>query len=193
MKCDPNIDQLDQIFRSDSEGILSSDTKSKLHEKLWSENVSLDPISESNRCICWRYLLCLISPTNKNDWANELNQSVAIYVDMKSTTSPSVINVGLDPLSDENPDILSYFDSLEKVKSIELDLNRLYMSGIDDEYFQTKRRKGILQSVLLLWSVQNPSISYRQGNTLPDILHSILFLIPNAVKLYQKNHRLQIF
>jgi Rab-GTPase-TBC domain len=172
MKCDPKIDQLDRIFRSDSEGTLSSDTKSKLHEMLWSENVSLDPISESNRCICWRYLLCLISPTNKNDWANELNQSVAIYIDMKSTTSPSVINVGLDPLSDENPDILSYFDSLEKVKSIELDLNRLYMSGIDDEYFQTKRRKGILQSVLLLWSVQNPSISYRQGNsTLPEILH----------------------
>ena len=178
MKCGPNIDQLDQIFRSDSKGFLSSDTKVGLHKKFWSENASLDPISQSNRCICWRYLFCLISPINKNQWANDLSISVAKYLDLKSRTSPSIINVGLDPLSDENPDILSFFDSIEKVKSIELDLNRLYMSGIDDEYFQTKRRKGILQSILLIWSVQNPSISYRQGSVMScyKLLHSALLL-----------------
>lgn len=163
MESGPDIDQLERLFPSDSQGILSNDTKSKLQEKIWSENVSLDPISASNRCICWRYLFCLISPENKHQWARDLSSSVAKYSELKSKTSPSIINVGFDPLSDKNPDILSFFDSLEKVKSIELDLNRLYMNGIDDEYFQTKRRKTILQSILLIWSVQNPSISYRQG------------------------------
>jgi Rab-GTPase-TBC domain len=157
------MDEFDEIFRIDSSGRFLEDTRSKLQRKFWSEDESKDPISSSNRCICWRYLLGILSPQNVNKWVEELNCSVVQYTNFKKEIFPSISNVGFDPLSENNPDTVSYFESVEKVKAIELDLNRLYMNGIDEEYFHTKRRNSILQSVLLIWSVQNPSISYRQG------------------------------
>jgi Rab-GTPase-TBC domain len=157
------MDEFDEIFRMDSSGRFLEDTRSKLLRKFWSEDESKDPISPSNRCICWRYLLGILSPHNVNKWVEELNCSVVQYTNFKKEIFPSISNVGFDPLSENNPDTVSYFESVEKVKAIELDLNRLYMNGIDEEYFHTKRRNSILQSVLLIWSVQNPSISYRQG------------------------------
>jgi hypothetical protein len=158
-----HVVEFDEIFRRDSTGRLLEDTRSKLQQKFWSEDESKDPISPSNRCICWRYLLGILSPQNANKWVEELNYSVVQYTNFKKEIFPSISNVGFDPLSENNPDTVSYFESVEKVKAIELDLNRLYMNGIDEEYFHTKRRNSILQSVLLIWSVQNPSISYRQG------------------------------
>lgn len=158
-----NIDQFNEIFDGDSNGDSIAAVRLKIKEMFWSDDPSVEPIAPSNRCICWRYLFGLLSPRNKDSWVDELNISVVKYLRFKRDFFPSISNVGFDPLSDNNPDTLSYFESVEKVKAIELDLNRLYMNGIDDEYFQTKRRNSILQSVLLIWSVQNPSISYRQG------------------------------
>lgn len=158
-----HTDEFNEIFRIDSSGRFLEGTRSKLQQKFWSENESKDAISPSNRCICWRYLLGILSAQNISNWVEELNYSVVKYANFKKEIFPSINNVGFDPLSDNNPETVSYFESVEKVKAIELDLNRLYMNGIDEEYFHTKRRNSILQSVLLIWSVQNPSISYRQG------------------------------
>lgn len=165
-----HIGELEELFRSDSRGHLTEETRTKLEEKVWSENASVDPIAPSNRCICWRYLLGIISSQNINCWVHELNNSVVKYSKFKKLIFPSISNVGFDPLSDNNPDTVSYFESVEKVKAIELDLNRLYINGIEEEYFHTKRRNSILQSVLLIWSVQNPCISYRQGITGDELL-----------------------
>ena len=52
---------------------------------------------------------------------------------------------------------------MELVNFIKGDLSRLYMSGIDDEFFQTPRRKEIVLNVLFVWSAKNPNTSYRQG------------------------------
>lgn len=160
-----NIDQFNEIFEGNqlqngSDRLI----RQKLRQKCWSETASNDPIAASNRCICWRYLFGLLSPGNKDNWVAELNKSTVEYAALKKDIFPSITNVGFDPLSDDNPDTLSYFERVEKVRSIELDLNRLYINGIDDEYFHTKRRKDILLNVLLIWSVLHPVTSYRQGN-----------------------------
>lgn len=57
----------------------------------------------------------------------------------------------------------------DQVKSFALmceiskDLNRLFITGVHDDFFKTCEHQDVLRSVLLLWSLQNPSISYRQG------------------------------
>lgn len=158
-----NIDEFDDVFQKGPDGLLTGSARQKLCEKFWCQDSFKEYISPSNRCIYWRYLFGIISRTDQKLWLNELMVSVEEYSEFKTSIFPSISNVGFDPLSDENPDTLSYFESVEKVKSIELDLNRLYINGIEEEYFQTKRRNRILQSVLLIWSVQNPTISYRQG------------------------------
>lgn len=158
-----DIDEFDAIFLMGSNGLLADTVRQKLHGKFWCQDASVEYISPSNRCICWRYMFGIISPTDQKLWVNELRVSVEKYSEFKMSIFPSISNVGFDPLSEDNPDTLSYFEGVEKVRAIELDLNRLYVSGIEEEYFQTKRRNKILQSVLLIWSVQNPIISYRQG------------------------------
>ena len=160
-----SIDEFNDVFQTSSDGLLTGSARKKLCEKFWCQDSFMEYISPSNRCIYWRYLFGIISRTDQKLWLSELKVSVEEYSEFKTSIFPSISNVGFDPLSDDNPDTLSYFESVEKVKSIELDLNRLYINGIEEEYFQTKRRNRILQSVLLIWSVQNPTISYRQGTT----------------------------
>jgi Rab-GTPase-TBC domain len=161
-----NIEEFNEVFIKSTDGLLTGSARQKLCEKFWCQDSFMEYVSPSNRCIYWRYLFGIISRTDQKLWLKELKASVEEYSKFKTSIFPSISNVGFDPLSDDNPDTLSYFESVEKVKSIELDLNRLYINGIEEEYFQTKRRNRILQSVLLIWSVQNPIISYRQGNTL---------------------------
>ncbi len=52
---------------------------------------------------------------------------------------------------------------MELATFIKGDLERLYVTGIEDEYFELKRRRDILLNVLLVWALRHPSISYRQG------------------------------
>ena len=158
-----NMKQFDEIFDDCGGGDVDRAIRLRLKEMCWAENGSASPMAPSNRCICWRYVFGIISLPKKENWATELSSSTHKYASLKKDIFPSITNVGFDPLSDDNPETVSYYERVEKVKIIELDLNRLYMTGIEDEYFHTKRRKNMLLSVLLIWSVLHPVTSYRQG------------------------------
>ncbi len=77
--------------------------------------------------------------------------------------------VSVDPLSafsggnEESEEWSSYYKDLELTNFIKGDLDRLYMNGIIEDYFETKTRRNILLTVLFVWSQRNPIISYRQG------------------------------
>ena len=157
-----NINQFNEIFGT-SGGDLNSSNRLRLRSKCDIDNDPADNIASSNRCIYWRYLFGLISSRSTTTWVAELKTSEVEYAVLKNDIFPSITNVGFDPLSENNTESMIYFEKVEKVKSIELDLNRLYITGIDDDYFHTKKRKNILLSVLLIWSVLHPKISYRQG------------------------------
>ena len=160
-----NINQFNEIFGT-SGGDLGSSSRLRLRSKCDIDNEPANIIASSNRCIYWRYIFGLVSSRSTTTWVAELKNSEVEYAALKKDIFPSITNVGFDPLSESNAESLIYFEKVEKVKSIELDLNRLYITGIDDDYFHTKKRKNILLSVLLIWSVLHPKISYRQGTRL---------------------------
>ena len=66
---------------------------------------------------------------------------------------------------------------MEALKLINADLDRLYLTGVDDEYFQEARRKKMLRNILLIWSARHEHISYRQG------MHEIAGIILLVVEL----------
>jgi len=71
----------------------------------------------------------------------------------------------------------SYFQNLELINFIKIDLERLYMNGIPDEYFFESQRKERLINILAVWSIANPAISYRQG------MHEVLGGIYKALEI----------
>jgi hypothetical protein len=101
-----------------------------------------------NRCLYWRYLLHLL-PIDKSKWRSTLSSSIEEYYRLKESVYPSITK-SVDPLS-ESPETLSYFEDIERTKFIQGDLDRLYMNGVDDAYFQDTRRTKILLSVLFIW------------------------------------------
>ena len=46
---------------------------------------------------------------------------------------------------------------------INADLDRLYLSGVDENYFQDQERRKMLENILFIWSGRHESIGYRQG------------------------------
>jgi hypothetical protein len=65
------------------------------------------------------------------------------------------------------------------------DLERLYMTGIDDEYFQVPWRREILLNSLLVWALQHKSISYRQG--MHEIIGTIFYVLEIELLAWQSN------
>ena len=75
----------------------------------------------------------------------------------------------MDPLSalstgdDQGSEWNAYYKNIELANFIKGDLERLYLNGVDEEYFHTPERRALLLSILFIWSAINPAISYRQG------------------------------
>jgi hypothetical protein len=176
--------QFMQIFGNDVDDNSNDEILSDLHQKLW----STDPTTclllfPYNRCICWRLYFGLLSHV-KSSWVQELKTSTTKYISVKNDIFPSFSQNGFDPLSDDT-DTLLYFENIEIKKSIELDLNRLYMTGVDEDYFQTKSRTTVLLNVLFIWSVQNPITSYRQG--MHEISATILYCLEKEQEAHSES------
>jgi hypothetical protein len=176
-----NIAQFNEIF-GDSDEDFTEEIRLKLQEKIRTMNPLAFPISSLNRCICWRFLFGLISSKSKKHWGLELSILTDKYNQFKSDILPSISKAGSDPLSDNNPETFMYFENIEKKTAIDLDLNRLYMNGIDEEYFRTKRRNNFLLNVLFIWSVQRPRTSYRQG--MHEICGTILYCLEKELEAW---------
>lgn len=56
-----------------------------------------------------------------------------------------------------------YYKNVDLINFIKTDLDRLYISGIPDEHFESAQRRDMLLAILLIWSFRHPVISYRQG------------------------------
>lgn len=126
--------------------------------------------SESLRGICWRIFLGLLQGNSFEEWTFELNKQITDYDRLKKQVNPTLDSVSVDPLSSLSQEggQLSeewnkYYAKLEMGNLIAVDLDRLYMPGIEDEYFQTDIRKERLLSVLLVWALKHDKIAYRQG------------------------------
>jgi hypothetical protein len=175
------ITELFGIFSSTDSTISLSDIK-KIQTAAWQGDLCSLPC----RPICWRFFFRFIS-NNKSNWKNELIKQVEDYKEIKKNIIPSFDKVAssVDPLqsflnindSSDSADSnwQSYYKSMELSNFIKGDLDRLYMTGIDDEYFQSDKRRSQLLSILLIWSLQNKNISYRQG--MHEIIGPILMCV----------------
>lgn len=147
--------------------------------------------STALRGICWRVYLGLLSSTDKSQWAGQLTGSLRTYQELKKRVMPSIANVKADPLSGlasedkkGNDEWNSYYKNVELTTFIKGDLDRLYLNGVDDDYFQSKIHRDLLLAILFIWSVEHPEISYRQG--MHEIVGTILYVLDNERILIQK-------
>eukprot|EP00607_Mallomonas_marina_P010543 CAMPEP_0182418890 /NCGR_PEP_ID=MMETSP1167-20130531/3266_1 /TAXON_ID=2988 /ORGANISM="Mallomonas Sp, Strain CCMP3275" /LENGTH=627 /DNA_ID=CAMNT_0024593351 /DNA_START=255 /DNA_END=2138 /DNA_ORIENTATION=- len=102
-----------------------------------------------------------------------------MYFDLKKKSLPSIENVQSDPLfamSDKSDgDWHKYYQDLEEAKFIQGDLERLYITGVEENYFQTKSKQESLLHVVYVWSYQNKKLGYRQG--MHEVAASIFFVM----------------
>jgi hypothetical protein len=110
-----------------------------------------------------------------------MEERTAKYYQLKEELMPSMDKAQADPL-DEGYE--AYTKSLELQEFIKGDLNRLYMGGIEDEYFQTDYRQEVLSSILMLWCMQHTDTSYRQG--MHEIVAPILYALERELECYSE-------
>lgn len=132
----------------------------------------------SLRPLFWRLFLGCISWKGKTAWQEELKLARDKYYLVKTSIVPKASDVSIDPLSalvEKNAAWDLYYKTMELSNFIRGDLERLYVSGIHHTYFEDKAHQEILLNVLLVWALQHPQISYRQG--MHEIVGPILFVL----------------
>lgn len=68
----------------------------------------------------------------------------------------------------------------ESLKLIVADLDRLYLSGVDDDFFQGQERRKMLENILFIWSARHESVSYRQG--MHEIAGTVLLVVDKELE-----------
>lgn len=70
------------------------------------------------------------------------------------------------------------------------DLDRLYLTGVDDDYFRCGERRQLLESVLFIWSARHEGISYRQG--MHEIAGTVLLAVDKEFESWTAaEHRME--
>lgn len=151
------------------------------------------------RGIMWRVFLGILpAGVGISSWAGELERQRVDYYKLKEDKMPSLVKVAADPLSglasdsdsgsaagaggeaEAGDEWTAYYKNVELSNFINGDLDRLYMNGIDDEYFQKPERRQILLNVLLLWALLHKKTSYRQG--MHELAGPILFVLEEEMR-----------
>lgn len=163
------------------------------------------------RGIIWRLFFGLLTGTSYKFWCLEMDKYHEKYIKLQQETIACSLsnrfmdiqklntlkqNRKLTPIIDIIfEDISKYNHKLDNMRMIKIDVDRLYLNGIPDEYFQeSERRKSSIIVVLLLWAMNHPSIGYRQG--MHEIAGTIVYvldieyeamqsLLPNTHSLYE--------
>ena len=158
--------------------LISTDSLLMLQNGAFSGNLC----GEELRLICWRLFLDCISTTSQLTWASDFQAIQDNYSKLRKGVIPKTGEVKVDPLSallgEKNEEWDKYYKSMELATFIKGDLERLYITGIDDEYFQLKWRRDVLLNVLLVWALVHPTISYRQG--MHEICGPIMYLLEHG-------------
>eukprot|EP01031_Cornospumella_fuschlensis_P023238 gene23238-28224_t len=125
-------------------------------------------------------------PKDSNSWTSVLQEYSEKFEKLKHEVMPSIDKVKVDPLSalsdgDEfSEEWTAFYKNVELISFIKGDLDRLYMSGIEDEYFQSKSMRSMLLAMLFIYSYTHSYISYRQG------MHEIAGICVYVVTMEQK-------
>ena len=175
------INELNTLFGSIGEDFtnkINNDSLILLQKQTWMGK----PCNKYLRAICWRVFLGLLKTRTYEDWVIELKQQLIDYKELKLLVNPGIEKVQHDPLSSlisdeggEDHEWSLYYRKLEMANLIRVDLDRLYMPGLTDEYFHEISRKERLLEVLLIWSLKNIKIGYRQG--MHEIAGTILYVL----------------
>jgi len=157
---------------------ISKQGRQKLLKLAYSGNIKYPPI----RALYWRIMLGIISSSNPAVWSKQLQDQISRYKDIKEIVIPSLDKATVDPLSSFSDgttnnanEWVRYYKNVDLTIVITKDLDRLFITGIDETYFQTKERRNMLLSILLIWSYQHPVNNYRQG--MHEIVGYILFCV----------------
>lgn len=171
------LKELEMLFGPEESSAIPSLFIKQLLRLAWSGNMS----SNVSRAMCWRVLLGLVSSNSKFAWPDQIESFIELYETTRSAVMPSLDKVEADPLSalssgdSQNEEWSTYYKNIDLINFIKGDLDRLYISGIEEGYFHLQRRRDLLLSVLLVWSFQHPTISYRQG--MHEIVGYILYCV----------------
>ena len=162
---------------------ITKEGRQKLLKSALSGNIKYPPI----RALYWRIMLGMLSSSsNPSVWSKQLKDQVSTYKTIKEIVIPSLDKATVDPLSsfsdgnannnnnnNNTNEWVRYYKNVDLTNVITKDLDRLYITGIEENYFQTQERRNMLLSILLIWSYQHPVNNYRQG--MHEIVGYILF------------------
>ncbi len=179
--------------------MLSGGYKSTKQVVTMLENLRFRNAAEIDRALHWRMCLGVLPVPSDSEnvvpgFVETLKVSVGKYFALKKKVMPSQDKVEADPLSalglddaDGNGDAWKAFEKNEELKEFILgDLDRLYLTGIDDEYFMEGNRKERILSILLLWSNIHKDVSYRQG--MHEIAAPIFYTLERELEALQSKH-----
>jgi hypothetical protein len=157
--------EFDKLFGAEKGASIPSSFIKQLLRHAWMGDMS----EEGLRPMCWRIMLGLLSSNNKFEWVPQLNNMISSYSVLKRRVMPSLDKVKVDPLSalsdgdNISDEWLVFYKNVELISFIKGDLDRLYLNGLDENFFQTKPMRSLLLSILFIWASEHSHISYRQG------------------------------
>lgn len=175
---------LEKVFGADDSGYIPPRYINQLMKLGWSGCIPADGI----RALCWRVLLGLISPSDKSLWESQLSDMIVEYNNIKAKVMPSLDKVEIDPLSAMSSGNAAheewslYYKNVDLITFIKTDLERLYITGIPDEYFESKDRRDMLLGILVIWSFHHPVISYRQG--MHEMAAYVMYVIETELRFW---------
>lgn len=180
---DMNINIIQEITIMFGNGSnITKEGRQKLLKSALSGNIKYPPI----RALYWRIMLGMLSSSsNPSVWSKQLKDQVSAYKTIKEIVIPSLDKATVDPLSsfsdcnansnNNTNEWVRYYKNVDLTNVITKDLDRLFITGIEESYFQTQERRNMLLSILLIWSYQHPVNNYRQG--MHEIVGYILFCV----------------
>jgi len=177
--------ELEECFGKDGEPVSPAATAQHL-ERVWAGSAS----NGANRALKWRFFLGLIDPSDKGKWAGQLLAMADSYQGLKAKVMPSLDKVKMDPLSalssgeTQSDEWSTYYKNVDLISFIRNDLDRLYITGIEDGFFQSKQRRDALLAILLIWAYHHPVLMYKQG--MHEVAGYVLFCVEEELAAWQK-------
>eukprot|EP01039_Chlorochromonas_danica_P006565 gene6565-7247_t len=132
----------------------------------------------------------LLSSSSKSLWVSELEEMVTQYDHVKDQVMPSIDKVKVDPLSAlSDGETISeewalFYQNVELINFINGDLDRLYLNGVEENFFQRKFMRSILLSNLFIWASEHGHLSYRQG--MHEICGIVLYVVYAEYEAWQR-------
>mmetsp|Transcript_1434 Transcript_1434/g.1888 ORF Transcript_1434/g.1888 Transcript_1434/m.1888 type:complete len:452 (+) Transcript_1434:47-1402(+) len=167
-----------------------------LHERLETAVVSLSEVASRGempnelRSIAWRMFLGVLE-SSPNTWVVTIQKQREEYEQMRDRGFDRFSKKSQNPNEEENDDFIergtsfaeeeddlaAFEDAADQIKG---DLERCYPEGAD-AYFLAKARQKLMFNVLLIWTIENPNLGYRQG--MHELLAPLLYTMEQGLEI----------